>query len=184
MFGANFWYYYFGQSRIPCRTAQLPWTYGEGGNVHRSFSSSLLRPNSLHWECDRCEKAFKEHCNPSVTPFSLHHYLALAYLLNVTTWWLCCYYTTTAASLFSSGDVRRRNHFIGDALLNVITLFNQGNGDIADGQVHCHPTKMLSSQALRILTDDPVRAATASVSVRHIMLGKCQKCSKILVLCP
>ena len=54
---------------------------------------------------------------------------------------------------------RRRNRFIGDALLNVITLFNQGNGDIADGQVHCHPTKMLSSQALRILTDDPVCAA-------------------------
>ena len=53
----------------------------------------------------------------------------------------------------------RRNRFIGDALLNVITLFNQGNGDIADGQVHCHPTKMLSSQALRILTDDPVCAA-------------------------
>ena len=81
---------------------------------------------------------------------------------------------------------RRRNRFIGDALLNVITLFNQGNGDIADGQVHCHPTKMLSSQALRILTDDPVRrrAATASVSVRHIMLRKRQKCSKTLVLCP
>ena len=61
-----------------------------------------------------------------------------------------------ASPLFSSGDVRRRNHFIGDALLNVITLFNQGNGDIADGQVHCLPTKMLSSQALRILTDDLV----------------------------
>ena len=31
----------------------------------------------FHWECDRCEKAFKEHCNLSVTPFSAHHYLSL-----------------------------------------------------------------------------------------------------------
>ncbi len=55
---------------------------------------------------------------------------------------------------------QRRNHFIVEDAQREskcnYPLPSRCNGDVADGQVHCASTKMLSSQALRILTDDPI----------------------------